>query len=142
MKRQIGILGAAILAACAKAPDLSGPMPLAMCTAPTPNPLPSASAPGLEAITILSGRVFGPNGAPVDGAVVRATSLDGSVPYTATTTTFNGNWVINNLPEGARVQVLAGKDGWITQRHVVVAYTRPHVRNELDLYAEEPLAPL
>jgi len=40
------------------------------------------------------------------------------VPYTATATTSQGSWVVNNVPEGANVEVVATRGGWTSRRRV------------------------
>lgn len=116
---------------------LAGPMPLASCPPPTPTPSPGLSAPWPGCGTaILIGRVFDPAGNPADGALVRATSLDPTVPYTAMTRSQQGRWVINNLPSGAHVEIVASGTNWATARHVVSVTCRPDHAMVLDLYAE------
>ena len=60
--------------------------------------------------------MYDEEGATVDGALITVKSLDSSVPYTATATTSQGSWVVNNVPEGANVEVVASKDGYTTRR--------------------------
>ncbi len=128
-----------VLAADGGAPGavpLVGPTSLAACT-PTPLPVPSSSAPGVGALVIVSGLVFDPAGWPAEGAVVVARSLDLSVPYVATATTWQGSWVISNLPAGTRITLVAVHDGWLTPRYEFEAYPQATGRrNTIDLRAE------
>lgn len=78
----------------------------------------SAPAPDPNRRVILSGKVYDQGGATVNGALVTVKSLDASVPYTATATTVGGSWVVNNVPEGVNVEVVATKNGWTTRRRV------------------------
>ena len=84
-----------------------------------PTPAASASAPPPSGkVVIVSGNVYDEDGASVDGSLVTVKSLDASVPYTATATTSQGSWVVNNVPEGANVEVIATKGGWTSRRRV------------------------
>ncbi len=83
----------------------------------TPWPEFSASAPG-GANVILSGMVYDETGETVDGAIISVRSLDASVPYRGSATSQAGSWVINNVPEGANVEILATKESWTTRRRV------------------------
>ncbi|MEB3222238.1 MAG: carboxypeptidase-like regulatory domain-containing protein [Candidatus Sericytochromatia bacterium] len=67
---------------------------------------------------VVSGTVRSEKGATVDGATVTVKSLDASVPYTASVTTTGGAYIINNVPEGANVEVVVTKDGWTSRRRV------------------------
>lgn len=119
----------------ASAVPLAGPMPLAPCAQAPPTPTAGPSAPGYGCErAIVSGTVFDPAGAPAEGAVVVARSLDPSVPYSATAATAGGVWVVNNFPQGANVEVFAYGDAWITPRHVIAAECGR--RNTLELRAE------
>jgi hypothetical protein len=82
--------------------------------------------------TIVSGTVYDETGATVDGAVIKVNSLDTSVPYTATTTTSQGSWVVNSVPEGANVEIIATKDGWTSRRRVGSFQTQANVKNIVD----------
>lgn len=83
----------------------------------SPMPTSSGPAPSGKSV-ILSGNVYDEEGATVDGALVTVKSLDASVPYSATATSQAGSWVVNNVPEGANVEIVATKDGWTTRRRV------------------------
>lgn len=103
-------------------PDkLAGPMVLASCVPPTAPPTPSmaASAPGFGCeVAVVTGRVYDPAGLPANGAHLYAESLDASVPWRATALTFDGQFVFNNMPNGATVRIFAFKDDWVTSRFV------------------------
>jgi len=84
-----------------------------------PTTAPSASGPAPSGkVVILSGNTYDEEGATVDGATITVKSLDTSVPYTATATTSQGSWVVNNVPEGANVEIVATKGGWTSRRRV------------------------
>ncbi|MDB5100895.1 MAG: hypothetical protein JWM80_5316 [Cyanobacteria bacterium RYN_339] len=97
----------------------SPPAPAATGT-PTATPKPISSAPAgcCGPYPVVTGTVFDEAGAPVDGALVRVTSLDASVSYRGSTTTAAGKWVINNIPRGLNVELVASKDGWTSRRRV------------------------
>ncbi|MEB3328245.1 MAG: carboxypeptidase regulatory-like domain-containing protein [Candidatus Sericytochromatia bacterium] len=87
--------------------------------APSAAPSVAVSAPPASGKTlIVSGTVRNEKGATVDAATVTVTSLDASVPYTATVQTTDGSYVVNNVPEGANVEVIVTKDGFTSRRRV------------------------
>ena len=109
--------------AATAAPTAAPSASMAPSTAPSgtgsagPSVAPSASAPAPSGDkVIVSGNVYDEEGATVDGALITVKSLDTSVPYTATATTSQGSWVVNNVPEGANVEVVATKGGWTSRR--------------------------
>ncbi len=86
---------------------------------PSASPFVQSSAPAPSGQTlILSGNIYDEEGATIDFALITVKSLDASVPYTATATSQAGSWVVNNVPEGANVEILVSKDGWTTRRRV------------------------
>ena len=88
-------------------------------TEPGASPTTNASAPPPSGkLVIVSGNVYNEEGATVNDAVITVKSLDTSVPYEATATTNAGSWVVNNVPEGANVEIVASKDGWTSRRRV------------------------
>jgi hypothetical protein len=87
--------------------------------APSAAPSVAVSAPPASGKTVIvSGTVRNEKGATVDAATVTVTSLDASVPYTATVQTTDGSYVVNNVPEGANVEVIVTKDGFTSRRRV------------------------
>jgi hypothetical protein len=87
--------------------------------APSAAPTVAVSAPPASGkVVIVSGTVRNEKGATVDGATVTVKSLDASVPYTATVQTTDGSYVVNNVPEGANVEVVVTKDGFTSRRRV------------------------
>lgn len=112
-------LASAAPATVAPTPSASiAPTPLAsVFPGRTPWPTASAPAPGGSKV-IVSGMVYDEKGATVDEATVSVRSLDPSVPYRASATTNQGSWVVNNVPDGANVEIIATKDGWTTRRRV------------------------
>lgn len=84
---------------------------------PSTAPSATTSAPPPSGKTVIvSGKVYDEEGATVDGALVTVKSLNTSVPYEATATTTQGSWVVNNVPEGANVEIIVTKDGWTSRR--------------------------
>lgn len=91
----------------------------ATSAAPGVSPVPTSSAPAPSGkVVIVSGNVYDEEGATIDGALITVKSLDASVPYTATATSQAGSWVVNNVPEGANVEIISTKDGFTTRRRV------------------------
>jgi hypothetical protein len=64
------------------------------------------------------GTIYNEKAALVDGATITVKSLDASVPYMATVQSSDGAYVINNVPEGANVEVVVTKDGWTSRRRI------------------------
>jgi len=63
-----------------------------------------------------NGKVFDPNGVPVDGATVNAKSVDSGVNWTGESqVTVGGAYVFRNAPVGARIAITVTKDGWTTR---------------------------
>lgn len=144
--------------ACAPTPLQSTPTASASASAAggassnpaSPTPSPTASAPAVVSPTpsssaavnqggavnpklvVLSGTVYDEAGAPVDGASVTVNSLDSSISYKATTTTNQGSYVVNNLPEGVNVEIIATKANWTSRRRVGSFQAAATVRNEID----------
>ncbi|MEB3328246.1 MAG: carboxypeptidase-like regulatory domain-containing protein [Candidatus Sericytochromatia bacterium] len=86
-----------------------------------PSAAPSAvisAPPATGKVIVLSGMVYDEAGAAVEGATVTVTSLDAAVPYGATVKTTAGSYVVNDVPEGANVEVVVTKPGWTTRRRV------------------------
>ncbi|MEB3223042.1 MAG: carboxypeptidase-like regulatory domain-containing protein [Candidatus Sericytochromatia bacterium] len=69
-------------------------------------------------MVVVSGMVYDEADAVVDGAVVTARSLNEGVPFKATAETTAGSYVLNNVPEGANIEVVVTKPGWTTRRRV------------------------
>jgi hypothetical protein len=59
---------------------------------------------------IARGGVFDATGTPAT-ALIRMRSLDPRIPYAAEALAVNGAWVINNFPEGARIELAAEVPG-------------------------------
>jgi hypothetical protein len=79
----------------------------------------AVSAPPASGKTVIvGGTIYNEKDATVDGATVTVKSLDASVPYSATVQSVSGSYVVNNVPEGANVEVVVTKDGWTSRRRV------------------------
>jgi hypothetical protein len=83
-----------------------------------PSSVPVSAPPASGKTVIVSGNIYNEKGATVDGATITVKSLDVSVPYTATVTSVQGSYVVNNVPEGANVEIVATKDGWTSRKRV------------------------
>lgn len=141
-------LASSLLGACAAtAPPLIPPSPALVpesTTVPTPrpsappptaSPTPSAtpSLPILQTpTTIVAGLVLDEEGRPIDGARIEVNSLSSGAPYTGSAIAYDGSWVINNIPTGLDVELIASKDGWTTRRRVGAFQINPGQRNEVD----------
>ena len=63
-----------------------------------------------------NGKVYDPNGVPVDGATVNAKSVDAGVNWTGESqVTVGGAYVFRNAPVGARIAITVTKEGWTTR---------------------------
>ena len=63
-----------------------------------------------------NGKVYDPNGVPVDGATVNAKSVDAGVNWTGESqVTVGGAYVFRNAPVGARIAITETKEGWTTR---------------------------
>ena len=63
-----------------------------------------------------NGKVFDPNGVPVDGATVNAKAIDAGVNWVGEAqVTIGGAYVFRNAPVGARLAITVTKDGWTTR---------------------------
>lgn len=138
--------------ACAPAPGVGvspSTSPSTATTSPTPVPSATASAgtgatgaatPSAAAsqnvpsgkTVVLSGTVYDESGAPVDGGTVSVNSLDANVTYHGTATTNQGSYVVNDLPEGVNVEIIATKANWTSRRRVGSFQAAATVRNEID----------
>lgn len=122
--------------------------PAASPTAGTTNPTPSPSATGDTTasatptpnqggavnpkLVVLSGTVYDEAGATVNGAMVSVKSLDSSNPYSATASTAEGSYVVNNVPEGVNVEIAVTKDGFTTRKQVGVFQSAATQKNEVN----------
>ncbi|MEB3197033.1 MAG: carboxypeptidase-like regulatory domain-containing protein, partial [Candidatus Sericytochromatia bacterium] len=118
-------------APAAATPAASPVAPVASPSAAAPIASPSTDATGTAAPSlppaapaasgekvIVSGNVYDEKGATVDGATIIVKSLDKTAPYEFSTTTTQGSYVLNSVPEGANVEIIASKDGWTSRRRV------------------------
>ncbi len=79
---------------------------------------PNAGDPVTAKPVVVSGMVYDEKGAAVEGALVTIRSLNTAAKYEATATTSAGSWVVNNVPEGVNVEVVATKAGWTSRKRV------------------------
>lgn len=91
-------------------------------TPASPGATPTAPANPGEPIVlnpvVIAGMIYDEEGAPVDDALITIKSLSGAAPYNATATSQDGSWVVNNVPEGVNVEIVASKAGWTSRRRV------------------------
>jgi hypothetical protein len=104
-------------AATPATPAASGSLAPGAATSAAPSVAISAPPASGNAV-VVSGIVYDEKGATVDAASVTLKSLDTGVPYMATVQTTAGSFVLNNVPEGANVEVSVTKAGWTTRRRV------------------------
>jgi hypothetical protein len=81
-----------------------------------PSPSPKAVDPTKK--VVVSGMVYGTNGAALSGVVVHAKSLSAAAPYEAEVKTDTGSYVLNGVPSGANLEIVATKPGWTSRRRV------------------------
>jgi hypothetical protein len=85
----------------------------------TAGPSTAVSAPVASGATVVvGGKVYDEAGATVDGAVITVNSLLASAPYTATVTASQGSYVLNAIPAGVNLEIVATKDNWTSRRRV------------------------
>jgi len=85
----------------------------------TINTLPSGNvgtSSDIKELATFNGKVFDPNGVPVDGASVNAKAIDAGVNWVGEAqSTIGGAYVFRNAPVGARIVITVTKDGWTTR---------------------------
>jgi hypothetical protein len=88
---------------------------------PSPSVSPTATPDaGLNTTATLSGMVYNEMGSPVSGGKVMVKSLNAAKPFQAEAEIVSGAYVINGLPEGLLLQVIAMKDGWTSRSQTAV----------------------
>lgn len=136
------LIAALLIPACGRLPDTSAEVtirPVRTKTAATaspsarPSPVPTlthsrppspASTPSPSPIgytgrqVVVSGYVYDHRGATIDAASVVARSLDAAAPYYREVRTADGSYVLNGVPEGVNVEIVATRGGWTTRRRV------------------------
>ncbi len=101
----------------------------AKAASPTPKPAPTVApvddepSPSPKAVdpdkkVVVSGMVYGADGAALSGVTVRARSLAAEAPFEAEVKTDTGSYVLNDVPSGANLEIVATKDGWTSRRRV------------------------
>lgn len=80
-----------------------------------PSMTPSSSP--LSATTI-RGKVYDENDAAVSGAKVSVKSLNPSNPFESTVDVVAGSYVVNDVPAGVQLQIVATKDKWTSRTRV------------------------
>ncbi len=122
-----GASAASPAAGGASAAPASGASPTVKPSAAgTSNPAPSGEK------TILQGKIYDEEGATIEGAEVTVKSLDTRAPYSATTASQGGNYVINNVPVGTQIEVSVTKAGWTRRTRVTSLQANVNNRNTLD----------
>lgn len=148
-----GTLSLAILTGCPATPPTGTGTPSAAptaaggSTAPTTTPgesaAPASAAPGSAAPSVtpsaanvgnatIKGTVYDLAGARVDSAKVRVHSLNPSNPYDTTVDVVGGAYVVNQVPAGVQLEIVAMKDGW-TSRSRVESLSPPDQTNEANV---------
>lgn len=92
--------------------------PSAAPSGPAASATPNPGDPVKAKPVVVSGMVYDEKGATVDGALITIRSLNAAAKYEATASTSAGSWVVNNVPEGVNVEVIATKAGWTTRKRV------------------------
>lgn len=104
------------------APATPVPVPTAM---PTQAPLPTPTPPGntdvsVRQTTTLNGRVYNSNHQLMENVLVKARSLNDSVPFEASTETVGGIFALNHVPAGLTLEISISKTGYNPRRRVEV----------------------
>lgn len=72
------------------------------------NPMPTATSDhSVVERSTFNGLVKDQAGNRIDGAIVKVSSLNASVPYQSVTTTVNGSYAFNNAPVGVQIVISA-----------------------------------
>jgi hypothetical protein len=148
-----GTLSLAILTGCPATPPTGTGTPSAAPTAaggstaptttPTESAAPASAAPGSAAPSVtpsaanvgnatIKGTVYDLAGARVDAAKVRVHSLNPSNPYDTTVDVVGGAYVVNQVPAGVQLEIVAMKDGF-TSRSRVESLSPPDQTNEANV---------
>lgn len=107
------------------------PPSAAPTAAPAPEPTPVAQLEPGKTI-VLAGMVYGADGAGLTGVSVRARSLTAEAPFDAEVKTDTGAYVINGVPAGAAIEIVASKPGWVSRRRVGAFSDQRGTNNALD----------
>ena len=94
------------------------PKPIATIAPVDDEPTPEAKPVDPSVKVVVAGMVYGAGGAALSGVTVKARSLDAKAPYAAEVKTDTGSYVLNNVPSGAILEIVASKDGWTSRRRV------------------------
>lgn len=91
-------------------------------TSLTPEPPPQRYPDDLGIIerTQIMGRVFDEENRPLDQVLVRARSLNSSVPFEVSLKTVNGFYAFNQTPQGVQIEITASKAGYATRKRTEV----------------------
>lgn len=110
-----------------------GPLPtLTHDRSPRPSPTPSPSPIGYTGRqVVVSGHVYDARGAALGGATIVARSLAADAPYEREVRTDAGSFVLNGVPEGVLVELVASKPGWTTRRRVAAFQGQSSLRHEV-----------
>ena len=101
-----------------KPTKVATPRPVPTAATVDDEPLPSPKAVDPNKRVVVSGMVFGADGAALSGVVLTARSLDARAPFNAEVKSDTGSYVLNNVPSGANIEIIAHKDGWTSRRRV------------------------
>ncbi len=153
------LIAALLLPACGRLPDTAAevtirpvrtrptatkapagrPSPVPTLTHSRPPAPPSTPSPSPIGYTgrqvVVSGYVYDHQGATVDDATVVARSLDAAAPYYREVSTDGGSFVLNGVPEGVNVEVVAQRTGWTTRRRVATFQGQASDRHEVNFGA-------
>ncbi|MBT9544989.1 MAG: VWA domain-containing protein [Candidatus Sericytochromatia bacterium] len=107
----------------------SAPSAQPYAPAATATPAPYAATTPLPAATsdisiieksTMNGKVYDQNQQTVDGAIVKARSLNPSVPYEGSTITAGGTYAFNNLPSGVQIEIVVEAPSIGTLKQIAV----------------------
>jgi len=141
----VGLLAFSALSACVEEPVRVSPSPVTPASSTSPEavstPKPEVTAypssfrtpgppydltPKLPVqyfyvdTTTLNGKIYDDEHAPLDGAVIKAESLNRSIPYDFETVSAGGHYVLNRVPCGTQIEITVSKPGWTKRKRTEV----------------------
>lgn len=111
-------------------PTLTHSRPPSPASTPSPSPI---GYTGRQ--VVVSGYVYDHTGATVNRATVSARSLDATAPFYREVQTADGSFVLNGVPEGVNVELVASRAGWTTRRRVATFQGQTTERHEVNFGA-------
>ena len=86
----------------------------------SPTPTPLASTPDIQSYVTIKGKILDDQGGILDGATIKAVSLNDVRPYIGTALSKLGSYSLAGVPTGVSIEITASKQGYTTRTRVVV----------------------